>query len=75
MILSLSGLTWDVESPSHYRLAPAHVLPDTALDISFVGDQWVLFLSREGHVSTQVFDRRDDAMCMVADAFTKELQI
>lgn len=72
MILHLSGLDWQTESPSHYRLAPQCVRPGCALDVSFVGDRWLLFLEQHGHVSTQCFDNRDQAIGMVAEAFTRE---
>jgi len=72
MILSLSGLQWDVASPSHYKLAPSCTRPGCELDISYVGDRWILFLDQHGHVTTRCFDNRDQAIGMVAEAFTRE---
>lgn len=68
MILSLAGLSWESSSPSHYRLAlPADT--SASVDVSYLGDRWMLFLQHNGHVSTQCFDRRDDALDVVARAF------
>ena len=82
MILHLSGLAWQTESPSHYRLAPQCVRPGCNLDISFVGASdrpgrlggggWLLFLEQHGHVSTRCFDNRDQAIGMVAQAYQRE---
>lgn len=72
MILIIQNLTWETESPSHYKLAPDHVMPGCNLDISFLGDNWFLFLDHNGHVSTQCFDNRDSAIGMVAQAFQRE---
>lgn len=70
MILSLAGLSWDVPSPSHYRL----VLPDRTdtIDVSYLGDRWLLCLERHGYVSTRCFANRDQAIGMVAQAFRNE---
>ena len=73
MILHLAGLDWDCPSPSFYRL----VLPSphvAAIDISYLGQrgEWCLFLERNGHVSTQCFENRDQAIGMVREAFNRE---
>ncbi len=72
MIRTIAGLDWDVPSPSFYRL----VLPspnEAAIDISYLGDRWALFLEHNGHVSTQCFDNRDQAIGMVREAFENEI--
>lgn len=65
MILHLHSLAWDVASPSHYKLA---YNGDSQLDVSYLGDQWCLFLEHAGTVSTRLFPTRDEAMDLVAKA-------
>ena len=73
MILHSHGLAWDVPSPSFYRLVLPR--PDiAAVDITYLGTrgEWMLFLERNGNVTTRCFPNRDDAIGMVAEAFTRE---
>ncbi len=72
MTLTIAGLTWDVASPSHYKLAPPCINPGCNIDISFLGDRWCLFLEQNGHIKTQCFDNRDQAIGMVREAFNRE---
>ena len=67
MIVTCQGLLWECPSPSHYRLVLPK--PDSSLDISFLGDEWCLFLEHDGHVNTRLFPTRDDAIGVVAQVF------
>ena len=80
MILHSHGLAWDVPSPSFYRLMLPR--PDiAAVDITYLGTPaglsseasceggWLLFLERNGNVTTRCFPNRDHALGMVAEAF------
>lgn len=71
MILQHHNLTWDVASPSHWRLVLPFENGDT-IDVSFLGDQWCLFVGNAGDVQTRMFPSRDHAVAMVAKAFRKE---
>lgn len=70
MILHSHGLDWDVPSPSFYRLVLPR--PDiAAIDISYLGTrgEWMLFLERNGNISTRCYASRDEAIEMVVQAF------
>jgi len=71
MTRCIAGLRWDVPSPSFYRLAPEHTR-DAIVDVSFVGDRWIIFLEDAGEVSTAYFKTRDAALAMVEQAFRNE---
>lgn len=71
MILSHFNLTWDVASPSHWRLVLPRPHHDT-IDISFLGGEWCLFHDHQGDVKTCLFPSRDSAVAMVAQAFRNE---
>lgn len=59
------GLTWSVDSPSHWRLDPRYS-GRHSLEIAYHGDGWWLYLALEnGEVSTKRFDTRDEAIGMV----------
>lgn len=68
----LNGLTFDIPSPSHLEL----VLPQPHLDricIAYQGgesDWWLFHQDATGNVGTRRFDTRDDAVAMVAQAFS-----
>ena len=66
------NLTWDVPSPSYWRLDPRYSGPDV-LDISFEDPGWRLYLARaDGSVATGWFPTRDDAICLVYQACRNE---
>ena len=71
MTRTIAGLRWDVPSPSFYRLAPEHTR-DAIVDVSFVGDMWIMCMERAGEVSTARFKSRDAALAMVEQAFRNE---
>ena len=71
MTRNIAGLTWDVPSPSFYRLASAHIR-GAIVDVSFVGDRWIMFFCRNGQVRTRSFETRDEAIGMVMLAFRNE---
>ena len=71
MTRCIAGLLWDVPSPSFYRLAPEHTR-DSVIDVSFVGDRWIMCMERAGEVSTARFKSRDAALAMVEQAFRNE---
>ncbi len=66
-----AGLEWDVASPSFWRLAQRYTDRDT-IDISYLGTpgNWTLFHAHEnGEVSHRIFETRDAAIDIVAQAF------
>lgn len=70
MRATIAGLTWDIASPSFYRLVPPpYVDQTTTVDVSFLDDKWFLFLEQGGRVKSQPFHTRDSALAMVARAF------
>ena len=71
MTRNIAGLLWDVPSPSFYRLAPEHTR-DAIVDVSFVGDRWIMFFCQYGQTRTRSFPNRDAALAMVEQAFRNE---
>lgn len=72
MKLLLQGIVWDCPSPSFLSLSEQDY--DTAgkhLDISFLGDQWLLSIEEAGDVKTIGFEKRDEAVGYVALAFAQ----
>ena len=60
----INGVTFEVESPSFYRL------PGLPVDVSFLGDSWYLQCPGEdGEPRYRAFPTVDAAACMIALAW------
>lgn len=74
MKLLLDGLHWDCPSPSFLQLSREHIQGDPRgrqLDISFVGDLWMLAIVEDGDVKTAAYPSRDAAVAFVSQAFAQ----
>lgn len=72
MKLLLQGLVWDCPSPSFLSLSEDHYgTAGKHLDISFIGDRWLLAIEEAGDVKTQAYPSRDMAVGFVASAFAR----